>query len=40
MQVHCDMNINVMSKLRTNADGVSALGGIQPDCQIDDDWQY
>lgn len=36
---YCDRTINAMSRLRTNAVGVSVLGGIQPDCMVEDDWQ-
>ena len=36
---YCDKTINAMNMLRTNSAGVSVLGGIQTDCNIEDDWQ-
>lgn len=36
---YCDKSINAMRSLRTNASGVSVAGGIQPDCNVQDDWQ-
>lgn len=39
-RVYCDKSINAMRSLRTNAVGVSVAGGIQPDCPVQDDWQF
>lgn len=36
---YCDKSINAMSLLRTNAVGVSVVGGIAPDCPVDDTWR-
>ena len=35
---YCGKTINAMNALRTNSAGVSVLGGIQPDCAVQDDW--
>jgi len=37
-RTYCAKSINAMSALSVNAAGVSVLGGIQPDCRIDDSW--
>ena len=36
---YCDKAINAMRSLRTNAEGVSVAGGIQPDCPVEDNWE-
>ena len=37
---YCGRNLNAMHSLRTNSVGVSILGGIQPDCAVQDQWTY
>lgn len=37
---YCERNLNAMHSLRTNSVGVSILGGIQPDCAVQDEWSY
>ena len=29
-----------MQKIMTNSAGVDVFGGIQPDCRVDDTWQF
>jgi len=36
---YCDVSINAMRSIRTNAVGVSVAGGIQPDCLVQDNWE-
>lgn len=37
---YCDKSINAMSLIRTNADGVDVIGGIEPTCAINDSWYF
>lgn len=39
-ETYCDKSINAMSLIRTNADGVDVIGGIEPTCAVNDSWYY
>lgn len=37
---YCGKTINAMKAIGENASGVSVVGGIEPNCAVEDDWQY